>query len=79
MVAQDTDADLRAEIEELKRGQQQMQQQLQEIRRLLAARPATPAAPTGPQVRGRQFDLADNVIEGELSARLTLVDFTDYQ
>ena len=77
--AQESDADLRRDIEELKRGQQHIQQQLQEIRKLIATRPAAPARPAGPDVRGKEFDLADNAVEGELSARLTLVEFTDYQ
>lgn len=77
--AQESDADLRRDIEELKRGQQHIQQQLQEIRKLIAARPAAPARPAGPDVAGKEFDLGDNAVEGELSARLTLVEFTDYQ
>ena len=77
--AQESDADLRRDIQDLKRGQQHMQEQLQEIRKLLAARPAAPAAPAGPGVKGKEFDLGDNAVEGELSARLTLVEFTDYQ
>jgi len=78
--AQDSVEDLRSEIEDLKRGQQHMQQQLQEILKLVAARPAAaPARPSGPDVKGKQFDLANNAVQGQLSARLTLVDFTDYQ
>ncbi len=77
--AQESDADLRAEVDELKRGQQDIQKELQEIRKLLATRPAAPTRPSGPDVKGKQFDLADNAVEGQPSARLTLVDFTDYQ
>jgi len=77
--AQESDADLRAEIDELKRGQASIQKELLELRKLLTARPAAPARPSGPDVKGKEFDLADNAVEGEPSARLTLVDFTDYQ
>ena len=77
--AQQSDAELRRDIEDLKRGQQHIQQQLQEIRKLLAARPAAPAAPAGPNVKGKTFDLGANAVEGPVSARLTLIEFTDYQ
>ncbi len=77
--AQETGDDLRQEVEALKQGQQQIQQQLEEIRKLIAARPAAPARPSGPNVAGKVFDLADNPFKGESTAKLTLVDFTDYQ
>lgn len=75
--AQDEDADLRRDIEALKKGQQQIQQQLQEIKRLVQARPA--ARPSGPNVAGKVFDLGNNPIKGASTAKLTLVEFTDYQ
>jgi len=77
LMAQDSDADLRAEIDALKQGQQQINQQLQEIKKLLQARPA--AAPRGPDVEGKIFDLGDNPVKGASTAKLTLVEFTDYQ
>ena len=75
--AQTSNTDLRREIEELKQGQQQINQQLQEIKKLLQARPA--AAPRGPDVEGKIFDLGDNPVKGASTAKLTLVEFTDYQ
>lgn len=75
--AQDSDADLRRDIEQLKQGQQQIQKQLQEIQRLVQARPA--AAPAGPNVSGKVFDLGNNPVKGASTAKLTLVEFTDYQ
>jgi protein-disulfide isomerase len=73
----------RYEIEELKRGQQEIKRQLQEIKRqqeeiknLLQARPA---APSGPTVKDRVFDIGDNPVKGASTAKLTLVEFTDYQ
>ena len=74
---QESDADLRREIEELKKGQQRIQQQLQEIKRLVQARPS--GAPAGPNVKDKVFDLGDNPIKGASTAKLTLVEFTDYQ
>ena len=78
---QDSDAELRREIERLKQGQQQINRELQEIKRLLQARlqdrPA--AAPSGPQVKGKVFDIGDNPVKGARTAKLTLVEFTDYQ
>ena len=75
-VAQD---DLKAEIEALKKGQEQIRSELQEIKRLLAARPAAPAAPAGPNVAGKVFDLGANPVKGSDQAALTLVEFTDFQ
>ena len=75
---QQTDEDTAAQIEELKKGQALIRKEIQEIRRLLQARQA-PAAPAGPNVTGKVFDLGDNPIKGASTARLTLVEFTDYQ
>lgn len=78
--AQTADDALRAELEELKRGQERIEKQLGAIEALLEARPAPAAArPSAPDVAGEIFDLADNPVAGEPRARLTLVDFTDYQ
>jgi len=78
--AQDPDADLRREIEQLKQGQQQINQQLEEIKKLLTERPApAAAAPAGPSVAGKVFALGANPVRGASTARLTLVEFTDYQ
>ncbi len=75
--AQDSEADLRSEIEQLKKGQEKLGKEIQEIRKLLQARAA--AAPSGPNVEGTVFDLGDNPVKGESTAKLTLVEFTDYQ
>jgi len=71
------------EIEGLKAGQKQMQKDLDEIKNLLRARPAAPAAPAAPA----EPDPASLVVnldkqapfKGNKEAKLTLVDFTDYQ
>lgn len=77
VLAQQADPELREEIEALKRGQEQIRRDLAEIKRLLEAqrRPA----PAGPAVEGVRFDLGENPIQGDPAAKLTLVEFTDYQ
>jgi hypothetical protein len=79
--AQDPNADLLREIEQLKQGQKQINQQLEEIRKLLAERPApaAAAAPARPSVAGQVFALGANPVRGASTTRLTLVEFTDYQ
>jgi hypothetical protein len=67
---------VRKEIEGLKEGQAAIQKELQEIKTLLRARPAA-AAPADPQnvvlsVEGAPF-------KGDKRAKVTLVDFSDYQ
>lgn len=73
------DQDLRDEIEALKKGQEQIQKQLDEIKKLVQARPAAAAAPNGTDVAGKIFDLGDNPTKGPDTAKVTLVEFTDYQ
>ncbi|MGB5294914.1 MAG: hypothetical protein WBP34_08185, partial [Thermoanaerobaculia bacterium] len=72
------DQELRNEIEALQQGQEQIKKELAEIKRLLQARPAAPA-PAGPNVKDKTFDIGDNPVLGEQTAKLTLVEFTDYQ
>ena len=76
--AQEPDQELRNEIEALQQGQEQIKKELAEIKRLLQARPAAPA-PAGPNVKDKTFDIGDNPVLGEQTAKLTLVEFTDYQ
>lgn len=66
---------VRKEIESLKEGQAAIQKELREIKTLLRARPA--AATVGLQnvvlsVEGAPF-------KGDKGAKLTLIDFSDYQ
>ncbi len=77
--AQESEQELREEIEALKQGQKQIRSDLAEIKKLLQARPQRAAAPAGPDVEGKVFDLGDNPIKGARTAKLTLVEFTDYQ
>ena len=71
--------DLESEIESLRKGQEAIQKDLAEIKKLIQARPAAAPARRGPDVAGKVFDLGENVVKGERTAKLTLVEFTDYQ
>lgn len=71
---QDAISDLKKEIETLKQGQQLILQQLQ----LLLQRSPTPSTAER-SVRGMEFEIPDNPVRGSKSAKLMLVDFTDYQ
>ena len=73
-----SDAELKQEIEALKQGQQQIRKELSEIKTLLQRRPAA-AAPSGPNVSGKIFDLGNKPVKGEPTAKLTLIEFLDYQ
>ena len=75
-VAQSTDdlSSLRKEIDALKEGQKAIQSDLQEIKNLLRARPA--AAALAPEV---VLSVDGAPFKGDKNAKLTLVDFTDYQ
>ncbi len=68
--------DLKEEIEALKEGQKAIQKELQEIKSLLRAGQAPAPAPPP-----REFvlDLAGSPFKGDENAKLTLVEFTDYQ
>lgn len=76
-IAQEMDNDLRRELDALKQGQKEIQKELADLKQLLQRRPA--AAPAGPNVAGKVFNLAANPVKGMPSARLTLIEFMDYQ
>jgi len=66
---------LAKEVEAIKEGQKALQKDLQEIKTLLQARPAAGAAvpPTAVlSVEGAPF-------KGDQTAKLTLIEFTDFQ
>jgi hypothetical protein len=75
-------SDIQKQLDELKRGQEQIRKDLDEIKRLLQARPPmaqpTVTAPQ-PNVRNMPFDISGNPVKGLSSAQLTLIEFTDYQ
>ena len=66
---------LKKQVDALKEGQAALQKELQQIKALLAARPAAPPAPPSEaivKIDGAPF-------KGKKDARVTIVDFTDYQ
>lgn len=81
LAAQSAGDDVKQDIEALKKGQEEIQKQLAEIKTLLLARPAAPAAPAAPtlNVKDVPFNLGANPIRGADSAKLTLIEFSDYQ
>jgi hypothetical protein len=72
---------LRKEVEAIKQGQAGIQKDLEEIKTLLRARPQAAAAPAPapgpPQEAIVSFEGAE--IKGQKTAKVVLVDFTDYQ
>jgi len=78
-LAQDANGNLQKEIEALKAGQQEILKQLEEIKKAIQARPAAPAAPSGPNVKDVVFSLGTSPVKGPATAKLTLLEFTDYQ
>jgi protein-disulfide isomerase len=73
---QATTDDLKKEIGALQQTMQGMQKDLQEIKALLAARPAPGGSPSP---IGTEIDVSDSRLRGEPTAKLTLVEFSDYQ
>lgn len=73
--------DIQQQLEELRKGQQQLRGELKEIKQLLAASARQPAARPDPsaKVKDQVFDLGENPMKGKVAARLTLVEFLDYQ
>ena len=69
--------DMKADIEALKKGQQEILQQLQEMKKLLQGQ--AQARPAGPNVKDVVFDMGDNPVRGSSTAKLTMIEFTDYQ
>lgn len=66
---------LRKDLESLKQGQSEIQKELQEIKTLLRGRVA--AAPPEPQ--NVVLGVKDDPFKGEKNAKITLVEFSDYQ
>lgn len=66
---------LRKEIEELKEGQARLRNELEEIKSLLRLREAASRVRSVDVV----LDIRDAPFKGDLSARVTLVEFADYQ
>lgn len=70
--------DLKKDIQALKEGQQAIQKDLQEIKKLIASRPASPAA--GPdQALNAIISVEGEPFKGDKNAKLTLVEFSEFQ
>ncbi|HEY3172354.1 MAG TPA: thioredoxin domain-containing protein [Thermoanaerobaculia bacterium] len=69
--------DMKKDIQALKDGQQAIQKDLQEIKKLLAARPAA-AAPTE-QALNAIISVEGEPFKGDKNAKLTLVEYSEYQ
>ncbi len=76
--AQASDQELQKEIEALKQGQIQIRKDLADIKKLLQQQKSAPA-PSGPNVTGKVFDIGANPVKGLPTAKLTLIEFLDYQ
>ena len=72
---------LRKEVETLKEGQTAIQKELQEIKNLLmrGAPPAPSPSPGSAAESGPLISIADAPFKGEAGAKLTIVEFSDYQ
>jgi protein-disulfide isomerase len=70
--------DLKRDIQALKDGQQAIQKDLQEIKKLLAARPAA-GAPAADQALNAIVSVDGDPSRGDKNAKLTLVEFSEFQ
>jgi len=64
---------LKKEIEALKEGQKSMQKDIQDIKNLLRAKQAPP------EFKEAVIELGDNPFKGDKNAKVTLVEFSDFQ
>jgi protein-disulfide isomerase len=69
---------LKKDMETLKEGQQAIQKDLQEIKKLIAARPAAPGA-AGDQAMNAMVSTDGEPFRGQKNAKLTLVEFSEFQ
>ncbi len=71
--------DLKKDIQALKEGQQAIQKDLQEIKKLIAARPAAGAAAGPDQAMNAMITTEGDPSKGNKNAKLTLIEFSEYQ
>jgi protein-disulfide isomerase len=77
--AEDSVGDLKKQIEDLKAGQQVISKELLEIKSLLSkiGTGATPQVQLN--VKGVELEIGGNPVRGSKTAKLALIEFTDYQ
>lgn len=73
----DTEA-LKAEIQSLKSGQQQIQKDIEEIKKILQAARTQPAA-APEKALNAMVNIAGEPVKGSKDARITLIEFSEYQ
>ena len=71
--------DLKKDIQALKDGQQAIQKDLQEIKKLIAARPAAGGAAGPDQALNAMINTEGDPSKGNKNAKLTLVEFSEFQ
>lgn len=69
---------LRRDVEAVKQGQDAMRKDLEEIKKLLQAR-QSPPAPSAVQALDTVVEIGDAPLRGKRDAKLTLMEFSDYQ
>ncbi len=78
--AQQPSGELKKELEALKAGQARIEKELQDLKNLLQARPApSPGPPSAGLVQSLVLSVGGAPFKGDKNAKVTLVDFTDYQ
>ncbi len=77
-LSKDSTEEIKKQIEALQAGQQEILKQLDELKKMVQAQ-ARPAVPAGPNVKDLVFNLGVNPTLGSDKAKLTMVEFTDYQ
>ncbi len=67
---------LKKEVEALKEGQKAIQKDIQDIKKQLITKQAPPAPP---EFKEAIIDVGDNPSKGDKNAKVTIVEFSDYQ
>jgi protein-disulfide isomerase len=75
--AQQSATDTQKEIEALKQGQQEILKELHQIKAMLQKQQPQQAPET--EVRDVVFELGNNPVRGKDTAKLVMIEFTDYQ
>jgi hypothetical protein len=63
------------EMKDLRKGQESIQKELQEVKKLLKGKAPARAA----EFKEATINIAGDPFKGDKNAKLTLIDFTDYQ